>query len=76
MAEPDDPTLRLLQEIRGSVQSLDQKLSRQFSELTESADNLTRAVAGELARRRYVTAGVDDRFAEIEKRLAALEQAR
>jgi phage terminase Nu1 subunit (DNA packaging protein) len=64
MAEPDNHTLRLLREIRGAVQSLDQKVDRQFSDLTERVDTLTRAVAGELVQARYVTAGVDERLAD------------
>ena len=52
------------------------KLGADVVEIKDKLDTLSRAVAGEIVQSRYVTAGVDDRFAEIERRLAALEQSR
>ena len=67
---------RKVEALDDKVEALDGKVDRIHADLKERIDTLTRAVAGEIVQARYVTAGVDDRFAEIEKRLSALEQAR
>jgi hypothetical protein len=52
------------------------KVTTDISEIKDKLDTLTRAVAGEIVQSRYVSAAIDDRFAEIERRLSALEQSR
>jgi hypothetical protein len=47
MSEPDNHALRLLRDIRGAVQSHDQKVDRNHEELKNRIDNLARVMAGE-----------------------------
>jgi len=63
-------------ESRAEIADFRSETGEQLAEIKERMDSLTRAVAGEIVQSRYVTAGIDDRFAEIERRLAALEQSR
>jgi ABC-type transporter Mla subunit MlaD len=90
MAEPENHTLRLLREFREEMGDFRadmrefqvqtdralNKVTADISEIKDKLDTLTRAVAGEIVQSRYVSAAIDDRFAEIERRLSALEQSR
>jgi hypothetical protein len=83
MAEPTNQTLRLLREFREEARQfhtrVDSKLAKLGADLSQVKDRLetlTRAIAGEIVQSRYVTAAVDERLANIERRLTALEEAR
>ena len=67
MAEPENHTLRLLQEIRGAISaldgkldsktaSLDHKIDRNHEELQKRIDSLRQAMLGESVLGRYATA--------------------
>jgi hypothetical protein len=62
MATPENRTLRLLQEIRGSLRSVDQKVDglsdkvdRIRDDLKNRVDDLTRVFAGESVLGRYAS---------------------
>ncbi|CAL8977027.1 hypothetical protein RHODGE_RHODGE_00365 [Rhodoplanes serenus] len=81
MTEPENHTLHLLREIReaiGSldtrVQRLDSKVDHNHADLTERLDRQRQAVVGEGVLGRYAAAEVEDRLAQIERRLSALER--
>jgi hypothetical protein len=90
MAEPENRTLHLLREFREESRAFQTRvdlgfvrlgeqvasISAELSQVKDKLETLTRAVAGEIVQARYVTAGVDERFAAIEQRLAALEESR
>jgi hypothetical protein len=72
-------TERAVSDLRGDVADLRGDMSElraDVAHVKDRVDSLTQAVAGEIVQARYVHAGVDDRLAEIERRLTALEQAR
>jgi hypothetical protein len=78
MAAPENHTLRLLQEIRGAigtldnrVGSLDKKMDRNHEELKERIESLRQAAFGESVLGRYAAAEVEEK-----SRLSALEQHR
>ena len=81
MAAPENHTLRLLQDIRGAVgaldnrvDALDKKVDRNHEELKERIESLRQAAFGESVLGRYATAEFEDRISAIETRLSALEQ--
>jgi hypothetical protein len=81
MAAPENHTLRLLQEIRGAigviddrVDALDKKVDRNHEELKERIESLRQAAFGESVLGRYAAAEVEERLSAIESRLSALEQ--
>jgi len=76
MAEPENRTLHLLREIRGDIKGLDRKVDHNQAELKDLIDGLSQAFAGEIAARTYAGGGVERRLADIERRLAALEQSK
>jgi len=90
MADPENHTLRLLREFReemsefradmrgfqGHTGGALNRMTADISEIKDKLDTLTRAVAGEIVQSRYVSAGVDERISDIERRLTALEQSR
>ena len=87
MTEPENHTLHLLREIREDirkfehdiredVQKLDRKVDMIHDDLGKRIDGLVRTLAGEMADRSHAAGGVERRLADIEKRLAALEQDR
>ena len=83
MATPENHALRLLQEIRGSLQSVDKKVDglaatvdRNHQDLRDRMDDLTRVFAGESVLGRYAVSDVDKRLEALEKRLSTLEQRR
>jgi len=81
MTAPENHTLRLLQDIRGAigtldsrVDSLDKKVDRNHDDLKERIENLRQAAFGESVLGRYAAAEVEERLSAIESRLSALEQ--
>lgn len=82
MAAPENHTLHLLREIRGDIQQVDQKVEslhrkveRNHTELKDLIDGLAQTLAGEIAARTYASGGMERRLADIERRLAALEES-
>ena len=83
MATPENHTLRLLQEIRGSLQSVDKKVDglaakvdSNHQDLRDRMDDLARVFAGESVLGRYAVSDVDKRLEALEKRLSTLERRR
>jgi len=76
MAAAENHTLRLLREIREGVKTLDAKVDKVHGDLKAGIDGLTQALAGGMAANRYAAGGIEQRFAEVERRLVALEQSR
>jgi len=83
MTEPEDHTLRLLREIRKVIRSTDQKVGKLdakidtvHGDLKIGIEALTQALAGEMAANRYTAGGVEQRLANVERRLLVLEQGR
>ncbi len=75
MAEPDNHTLRILQDVRQLVKKLDEKVDKNHDELRSRMDNIRQALNGESVLGRYAAAEVEERLEAIEKRLKALEKA-
>jgi hypothetical protein len=63
-------------ETRAEIADFRSETTEHLTDLKERTDSLTRAVAGEIVQSRYVSASVDERISDIERRLAALEQSR
>jgi hypothetical protein len=87
MAEPDNHTLHLLREIRADIlqtrtelradiERLDRKIDTIHVDLKQNIANLVHSLAGEMAGRAYAVGGIEQRLADIEKRLSLLEEAR
>ncbi len=83
MSEPENHTLHLLQELREDVQkidrkidALDRKVDAYHGVMQERVGSITQALAGEIAANRYINGGVEQRLADIEKRLSAIEPSR
>jgi hypothetical protein len=85
MAEPENQTLRLLQEIRSAIgaldgkldnkiASLDSKTDRNHEELQKRIDSLRQAMLGESVLGRYATAEFEERLA-LEHRVSTLERS-
>jgi hypothetical protein len=66
MAEPGNHTLRLLWEIRSTM-------DRNHEDLTARIGSLRQAKLGESILGRYTTAEFEQRISDLEKRVAALE---
>ncbi len=80
MTDPDNLVLTLLREIRAEMNTrfsdLGSKLNQfdeRFDRLEKKVENVRQAMHGESLLARYAVAEVDERFEEIEKRSAALE---
>ena len=61
-------------EIRGRFEAIDERFERvdeRFNGIDSRLETITRALANEIMQGKYVVAGIDQRFAEIERRLAA-----
>jgi hypothetical protein len=83
MTEPESHTLHLLREIRDDIQkvdrkvdTLDRKVDSSHDDLKLGIDGFSQTLSGEIADRIYRDGGIERRIAEIERRLAALEQDR
>jgi hypothetical protein len=80
MAEIENHTLRVLQELRDETRQgfarLEAKMNDGFEHLSDEIDGLKQLFAGESVLARFVGKGVEERFTAIEQRLAALEQAK
>ena len=82
MAEPDNQTLRLLRDLRGGIQkidekvdALDRKIDHVHDDLGQKIKNLQQAMIGESVLGRYTVAEVEERLDAIEKRLGILEKS-
>jgi hypothetical protein len=88
MSEPENHTLRLLIEFRNEFREFKSETGKSFADIREHFEHfddrfervdtrletITRALGNEIAQAKFVTGGIDQRFAEIERRLSALEQ--
>jgi hypothetical protein len=66
-------------EIRERFEAIGERFERvdeRFNGIDLRLETITRALANEIMQGKYVVAGIDQRFTEIERRLAALEQGR
>ena len=86
MADVENHTIRLLQEMREDMRTgfagmkteftrLESKMNDGFEHLAEEIDDLRKAFAGESVIARFVVKGVDDRLQDLERRMSALEKA-
>lgn len=80
MTDPENHTLRLLREIRSSIEALGLKVdqnqvdqARKFDQVIDRLESLRQAAFGESVLGRYAAAEVEERLAAIERRLAMLE---
>ena len=80
MAEPENHTLRLLQDIRrqgeetrADLASLRSEMADGFARVDKRLDSMHRAINGESVLGRYAAAEVEERLTAIEGRLSALE---
>ena len=83
MADPENQTLRVLRDIRGAIESMDQRLGglsdkvdKNQEDLRSRLDSLRQAINGESVLGRYAAAEVEERLESLEKRIAALESRR
>ena len=90
MSEPENHTLRVLIEFRNEFREFKSETAKQFADISEHfervddrfervdtrLETITRALGNEIAQGKFITGGIDQRFAEIERRLSALEQRR
>jgi len=51
-----------------------ERVDERFNGIDSRLETITRALANEIIQGKFVTAGIDQRFTEIERRLTALEQ--
>jgi len=58
------------------IDAVDGKIDRVHADLKDRLDHVARALAGEIVQSRYASVGMEEKIAEIERRLTALEQAR
>jgi predicted transcriptional regulator len=84
MADIESHTIRLLQELREEMRQsfartetnftrLEAKINDGFEHLSEEIEEVRRAFAGESVLGRMAAKNVDDRLAELERRIAAIE---
>lgn len=83
MAEPENVTLRLLQEMRAEIRDLgtkfnglDSKFDRHHAELVSQIKNLTEFIPGESVLGRYAAANIEKRVESLEQRVKTLEEQR
>jgi chaperonin cofactor prefoldin len=83
MADPENQTLRVLRDIRGAIESMDQRLGglsdkvdKNQEDLRSRLDSPRQAINGESVLGRYAAAEVEERLESLEKRIAALESRR
>ena len=53
-----------------------ERIDDRFERVDTRLETITRALANEIVQAKFVTSGIDQRFAEIERLLSALEQRR
>ena len=66
-------------DIREHFERIDDRFERiddRFERVDTRLETITRALANEIVQAKFVTSGIDQRFAEIERLLSALEQRR
>ena len=73
MAEPDDLVLRLLRDIRTTIDRNEEANAARFDRVEKRLDNIRAAMTGESVLGRYAAAEVEERLDAIEKRLGVLE---
>ena len=84
MPDIENHTIRLLQELREEMRQnfarsetnftrLEAKINDGFEHLSEEIEEVRRAFAGETVLGRMAAKNVDDRLADLERRMAAIE---
>jgi len=66
-------------DIREHFKRIDDRFERiddRFERVDTRLETITRALANEIVQAKFVNSGIDQRFAEIERLLSALEQRR
>ena len=76
MAEPENHTIRVLQEFRTEFREFRQESRDNFSAINDRFDSLRQAINGESVLGRYAAAEVEERLAALEKRIIDLEKQR
>lgn len=84
MADVENHTIRLLQELREEMRQnfgdvrrdltrLEAKMNNGFEHLSDEIEEMRRAFAGESVLGRMAAKSVDDRLTDLERRMAAIE---
>ena len=76
MTEPENQTLRVLIEFRNEFRQFKFDTEQRFARIEERLDMLTQSFSGMVAGNQYLLGGIQGRFENVERRLAALEQNR
>ena len=74
MGDPETHTLHLFREIREDIQWLDRKVDKRHAEAKGLSNGSCRHWPAKWRDRSYAAGGVERRLADIERRLAALEE--
>ena len=64
-------------EMRERFEAIDERFERvdeRFNGVDLRLETITRPLANEIVQAKFITAGIDQRFTELERRLTALEQ--
>jgi len=59
MAEPENHTIRLLRDIRATLDGMNDKMDVNYNDLRQRIDNLRKAAYGESVLGQYATAELD-----------------
>ena len=77
MPDVENHTIRLLKELREEMRQgharLEAKMNDGFAHLSEEIEDMRRAFSGESVLGRMAAKNVDDRLADLERRMAAIE---
>ena len=67
MAEPENHTIRLLRDIRVTLDGMNDKMDANYSDLRQRIDNLRKAAYSESVLGQYATAELDEKIESLEK---------
>lgn len=73
MADIENHTIRLLQELRDGQVRLEAKVNDGFEHLSDEIDELRKVMAGETVLGRMAAKSVDDRLNDLERRVSDIE---
>lgn len=74
MAEPQNMTIKLLQEMRTEMRERFESVDKKLDAMDKRIRNQGQAIYGESVLGRYAAAEVEERLEKIEKRLARVEK--
>ncbi|MDC7789890.1 hypothetical protein PQJ75_17805 [Rhodoplanes sp. TEM] len=74
MAEIENHTIRLLQELREGLTRLEAKVNDGFEHISDEFEDLRKVMAGETVLGRMAAKSVDDRLTDLERRVGEIER--